>query len=232
MPRLSLLFTLLLLPACAPPAAVPPHASPDDAAKAYRESRVIRRVTPPKLSLPTVPVRGERALGSDGAKVAIVEFGDYECPYCRGFHFDTLPRIKSAYIDTGKVRYFYKDFPLPTHQHAFSAGIAAYCAGAQGRYWQMQDLLYAEQTRLGDALYNELAAHLKLDPARFSACRRSRAAYIAVRRDFEDGRRLGVNATPSFALGRVEGDHVIVQRVAAGAPAFDTFARELDALNH
>lgn len=178
-----------------------------------------------------VRIDPERALGSSSATLAIVEFADYQCPYCRDFQVGTFAKLRKAYIDTGKVRYFYKDFPLRIHNQALPASVAAYCAGAQKRYWPMHDLLYQEQARLGDGLYTELAVKLALDADKFKACRRSRVAYGAVRRDLEDARRLGIRGTPSFALGRVNGNRVIVQRMATGAPTFDVFARELDALN-
>jgi protein-disulfide isomerase len=223
MSRLAVLLGCLALVGCTPPAAV-------KTGDAYRDAHVMREAVPPKLSLPSLSVDPARARGSAEAQIAIVEFGDYQCPYCRSFHVGTLPKLERAYVETGKVRYFYLDFPLRTHAHAFGAAVAARCAGAQGRYWEMQDLLYAEQARLGEALYVELADELKLDAAAFRACLRSDAAARAVRRDVAEGFRIGVNATPSFLLGRIEGDRITVQRVASGAPDLDTFAREIDAL--
>jgi len=177
-----------------------------------------------------VRVNRDRALGDPKAALAIVEFGDYECPYCRAFHAGTFRELRSAYIDTGKVRYFYKDFPLRSHPQAFAASVVAYCAGAQGQFWEMQDYLFAKQARLGEALYAELVAMFKLDATQFDDCRRSRPAQLAVRRDFEDGRRIQITGTPSFVLGRIEGDRVVVERMATGTPAFETFATELEAL--
>lgn len=227
--RRSLTFVIVILALCgrAVPGAEDADAtrlpaSPDRGAAATPES------TAPGF---VVRVSADHALGSPTAMIAIVEFGDYQCPYCRAFHTGTFVKLRSAYIDTGKARYFYKDFPLTRiHAHAFSASVAAYCAGAQRRFWQMQDLLYANQARLGDALYAKLARDLKLDGARFDVCSRSPAARAAVYRDFKDGRRLRITGTPTFLLGRVDGDSVIVERIATGTPAFDVFARELDAL--
>ncbi len=116
------------------------------------------------------------------------------------------------------------------HQHAFGAAVAAQCAGAQGRYWEMQELLYAEQARLGRELYQELATELNLRIDRFNECLKSDAPRRAVQQDIAEGRRVGVNATPSFILGYVEQDRVVIKRMTAGAPAFEVFAKELDAL--
>lgn len=215
MRRLFISLAIVLLSACVSPA--PKNAAPHD--------------TPPASALPVVRVDPDHALGSSTASIAIVEFADYQCPYCRGFHAQTFPKLKSAYIDSGKARFFYKDFPLRIHPHAFPASVVAYCAGAQQRYWPMQDLLYDNQERLGEVLYVKLAEELKLDIKQFNACRRSGAAFLAIRRDVADGYRLGINGTPSFILGRIHGDRVIVQRMATGTPSFETFAQELDALN-
>ena len=229
MRRSLLLLMIVSVSACVSPAPENTGAPPAPV-RTDRGTADTGRDTPPASVLPQLRIDPERALGSAAASIAIVEFGDYQCPYCRGFHAGTFSRLRSAYIDTGKARYFYKEFPLRMHQHAFGASVAAYCAGAQKRYWQMQDSLYGKQAQLSEALYIELAEELKLDVTQFNTCRRSRAAHAAIGRDLEDGRRLGISGTPSFVLGRVDGDRVIVQRMATGAPAFEVFARELDAL--
>lgn len=228
----SILLAIVILAACVPPDGVRADA-PAEPARSARGSSVVQGATPPLAVSPVRPVLHvdpERALGSRTATLAIVEFADYQCPYCRRFHVGTFPKLQREYIETGKVRYFYKEFPLSSHAHAFSAAVAAYCAGAQQRYWEMQDLLYTEQARLGRALYVELGAELKLDMPRFESCLTARAAQQAVQRDLDAGRRLGVRATPTFVLGRLEGNRVVVERMAAGAPAFEVFAQEIERL--
>jgi protein-disulfide isomerase len=225
MRRLFCVLVAVSLFGCASPTGVAPDTA-DDRSGTNRGAQEPRRVTAPVL-----PVNPEHALGSSTAPLAIVEFTDYQCPYCRAFHVGTFAKLRSAYIDTGKVRYYFKDFPLRTHKHAFAASVVAYCAGAQGRFWEMQDLLYANQARLGDELFDVVAGELKLDATQFSTCRRSQAAQAAVRRDVDHGRRIRVTGTPSFVLGRVDGDGVMVERMATGAPTFEVFARELDALS-
>lgn len=226
---LPLLFVLALV-AVRPAVAADPSA---ESGRSNRGSSVVQGAeAPPVVSpgRPVVPVDSKRGRGSGSAALALIEFADYQCPYCRSFHLGILPKLKAAYIDTGKIRYFYKDFPLPNHAHAFDAAVAAHCARTQGRYWQMQERLYAEQARLGEALYAELGEALELDMSRFNSCRGSAQARAAVKRDAYEGRRLGVRGTPSFVLGRLEGDRVVVERLATGAPAFEDFAREIEAL--
>jgi protein-disulfide isomerase len=218
----------VLLFACASPATVTP-AKPD-AVGADRSAEETRGNAARKTFFAMLPVDPDRALGDPKAKLAIVEFGDYQCPYCRVFQAGTFQQLQSAYIDTGKVRYFHKNFPLRMHAHAFDASIAAYCAGEQGHFWEMHDLLYAKQARLGEALYIELIKTLELDATKFDTCRKSRSAQVAVRRDMEEGRIIGISGTPTFVIGHVDGNRVAMERVATGAPAFETFAAELEAL--
>lgn len=231
MPRVPKLlrFLLLLLAAltagCASPAV---EAPPTD--RSTRGSSALSRPDTSPPAQPTLTIDPARGTGSDTAPLAIVEFGDYQCPYCRAFHVDTLPKLAAEYIRTGKVRYFHLDFPLRHHAQALPAALAAHCAGAQDRYWGMQGRLYEEQARLGEPLYRELARQLALDPTAFDACRASPAARAAVEQDILQARRLGVRVTPTFVLGHIEGDRIRVERMAAGARAYDTFVQEIEAL--
>jgi protein-disulfide isomerase len=218
----------VVLFACASPATVTPEKP--DAVGVDRYAGETRGSAPRNSSFAMLPVDPDRALGDPKAKLAIVEFGDYQCPYCRVFQAGTFQQLRSAYIDTGKVRYFHKNFPLRMHAHAFGASIAAYCAGEQGHFWEMHDFLYAKQARLGEALYIELIKKLELDATKFDTCRKSRPAQFAVRRDMEEGRIIRISGTPTFVIGHVDGDRVAVERLATGAPAFETFAAELEAL--
>lgn len=178
----------------------------------------------------TIPIGGDPTLGSPDAAIVIVEFSDYQCPYCREFHARVLPRLKEAYIDTGVVRFVFKDLPLAMHPEAFGAAVAAGCAGAQDRYLEMQQRLYAPPARLGRALYAALARELKLDAKRFAACLDDPRQQRAVRFDMRVAEHLGIRGTPSFAVGRVQGDVLRVERIATGAASFEAFAREIEAL--
>src|SRR6266571_4836593 len=104
-----------------------------------------------------ISLDGAPAMGGPKARVAIVEFGDYQCPYCGQHANQTLPQIVTDYVKTGKVRYFFKDFPIEgLHSQAFRAAEAARCAGAQGKYWEMHDRLLGNQQLLA---VNELPGH-------------------------------------------------------------------------
>lgn len=230
MPRISRL--ILLLPLWLALAGAGADDVPD-AVRGNHGSSAVQGRPPPAIAArqaPVLRVDPARALGSDDAAFALVEFADFQCPYCRRFQQTLLPRLRAQFIDTGRLRYFYLDFPLPQHEHAFSASVAAHCAARQGRFWDMADALYAEQARLGGALYAALAARLGLEGERFGTCLGAEGAEGAVRRDVAAARRLGVRVTPTFVLGRLEGDRVRVERMAAGVPSFEQFAREIEAL--
>jgi protein-disulfide isomerase len=169
------------------------------------------------------------ALGRADAPLALVEFSDYQCPYCARFHAIVLPRLKSEYIDTGKLRLLFKDLPLSMHREALPAARAARCASAQGKFWPMNEALFANQRRLGPDLYDRLARGLALDVEAFTACLTNPLTEKMVQRDMNDARRLHINATPSFVLGRYDGERMQVVREAHGFVDFEILARELDA---
>lgn len=193
---------------------------------AYRD-RPIRVIesTPPQVSLKDDP-----RLGSAAAKIGIVEFSDYQCFYCRDFHRKQLVQLKKEYIDTGVAQFIYKDLPLRMHAQAVPAAMAAHCAGAQDRFWDMHDALFAHQGRLGRNLYPELARQLKLDETKFNTCLESQAYFQGIGQDVDAARQLGLSGTPSFLIGTIEGDTLTVIRQSSGAPGFEVFAQEIEKL--
>lgn len=186
-------------------------------------------VTAIELSKPSVDLDDSPTLGSDTAKIGIVEFSDYECPYCRTSQTQLLPQIKKEYIDTGVVRYVHKDYPLVSiHAQAAPAAIAAQCAHAQGRFWDMHQALFANLLR--DALYPELARRLKLNEQKFSACLNDAAPRQAIYRDVQEARRLGISGTPSFVVGRIEGNKLIATGISKGMPSIEAIVQQVEVL--
>ncbi|BAV32624.1 thioredoxin [Sulfuricaulis limicola] len=177
-----------------------------------------------------VNVEDDPRLGSRAAKIAIVEFSDYQCLYCQDFNRRQFVQIKKEYIDTGVVQFIHKDLPLRMHRHAVPAAMAARCAGAQGRFWDMHDALFAHQDRLGQDLYPELARQLDLDVAKFSTCLESQDHGQGIGQDVGVARMLGFTGTPSFLIGKIEGDMLTVVRRSRGALTFEAFAQEIEQL--
>lgn len=137
-------------------------------------------------------------LGSPNAPVSIVEFGDFQCPFCRRFSQSTAQQIIEAYVKTGHARFVYRDFPITSiHGEAQKSAEAAQCAHEQGKFWQYQDILYERQSELGMTNYKQWAAELGLDTAQFNACLDSGKYAEEVNKDARDGAALGVNGTPA-----------------------------------
>jgi len=194
---------------------------------AYQESAVsIARIAPPMVGL-----AGSHRIGSSQATIGIVEFSDYQCPYCRSFHDRVFPKLKKEYVDTGIAQFIHKDLPLKSiHLQALPAALAASCAGAQQRFWPMHEALYANNGRLAPALYPQLGRELGLDEAKFTACLGDASREQAIMRDVVEARGLGITGTPSFVIGKIQGDVLTVVRLAKGAASFEDFAQEIEKL--
>jgi len=151
-----------------------------------------------ELSQPSarVEVADDPRLGSESAPVQIVEFADYECPYCQKVNED-LARIRDQFPN--QVSLVYKDFPLPMHPLAAKAAQAARCAGAQGKFWEYHDSLF-QSKRLQTSELKKQAAELKLDTARFNQCLESGEQIAPVKKDSQEAQRLGLQGTPSFFI--------------------------------
>ncbi len=168
-------------------------------------------------------------LGREDAPVAMVEFSDMQCPYCRDYALQTFPQLKRAYIDTGKLHYAAVSFPLPMHAYALPAAVATRCAGEQGQFWKYRDALFAEQAQLASDPYDALAGKLGLDVAKFKSCRRDIRQDSYVREDLEMARRDGIASTPSFMIGRVV-DGEFQGGTFSGAKSFEEISAMIDKL--
>ncbi len=174
------------------------------------------------------PARAFNELGPADAPVTIIEFSDYQCPYCAHFALETFPEIRRAYVDTGKVRYAARDLPLPFHAFAVPAAVAARCAGEQGKFWEYRDELFRNQSQLGRAPYAELAGSLGLDLAKFEACRAAGQQEAAVRADAAMARSRGISSTPTFVVGRLVDGQFEAEKFS-GSKSPKDFAARIDA---
>ncbi len=189
------------------------------------------RSGPPKNV--TISTAGAHAIGKVGAKVTLVEFSDYQCPFCARHFRSVMPRLMREYVDTGKLRYVLRDFPLTSiHPAAAAAAVAARCAGDQGKYMEMHDLFFKDQRGLKAKDWPGFAKELKLDIGRFNACLKDPRRAAAVKKDFIEGSRAGVRGTPSFFIGLTGADGTTLKNPVSirGAQPFQAFQQAIEGL--
>ncbi len=161
--------------------------------------------------------------GDKNAPVTMIEFSEYQCPFCARFSIETLPEIIKAYVDTGKLRIVFRDYPLPFHRNAAKAAEAAECAGDQGLFWEMHDLLFANHEKLAPEDLARYAEELGLFMPDFTFCMESGKNAPEVAGDLQDGKSAGVNSTPSFFIGVTGQNDKIKGTYLKGAKPFNTF---------
>ncbi|MBI2112470.1 DsbA family protein [Candidatus Woesearchaeota archaeon] len=161
-------------------------------------------------------------LGKEDAPITIIEFSDYECPFCARFYQQTLSSIKEEYIKTGKVKFVYRDFPLSFHQQAEPAAIAANCAGDQGKYFEFHDKIFSNGGAGGknEVDYKKWARELSLDLAAWETCIKDPKQRQELQKDIADGSAAGISGTPGF---------VINGKLISGAQPFSVFQQVIEA---
>lgn len=189
-----------------------------------------RTETPQDLPLPREPVslEGVATKGSPQAKVVLIEYSDFQCPFCARLAIDTLPEIVRTYVDTGKVLLAFRHVPLNIHPFARQAGEAAECAGKQGKFWEMHDALFRNQTQLDEPSLHVRAKELAIDSERFATCLANEAPAI-VRQHEAHALELGIASTPQMLIGVLEPDgRVRIQRRLSGAQPPSSISQVLD----
>jgi protein-disulfide isomerase len=183
-------------------------------------------VDAPELEVVEVSADDDTILGDADAPIEIVEFSDFQCPFCQRFYLNTLPQLKENYIDTGLVKLVYRDYPLSIHPNADNAAIATECSGEQDDYWGMHDLVFDNMSQWSsssdaNAIFITYADDLDLNVDEFTSCLDDEAIAAEVNADFSDGLQYGVTATPTFF---VNGQKLV------GAQSYTVFSGILDSL--
>lgn len=186
--------------------------------------------TPKKVSVVDDPV-----LGNKNAKLTMIEFSDYECPFCKRFYDDTLPQLKKEYIDTGKVKLVYRDLPLSFHANAHKEAQAAECAREQGgdeEYFKYHDEIFKRTTSNGTGLALDqlpvIANDLGFNGDALQICLDSEKYKAEVDKDLADANSVGVNATPTFFIGKSTANGIIEGIPIVGAQPFSVIKAEID----
>lgn len=184
---------------------------------------------PVDLTVSNAPYMGENT-----ARVTLIEYSDYQCPYCKRHFLNTMPALKENYIDTGKLKFIMREFPLTSiHPQAVVASMAALCAKDQGNYWGMHDILFANQKKLDSESIKSYGETIGLDQVQFLACMDDGKYRDRVQKDLEEGQGLGIRGTPSFAIGLTDPNDsgkVKVMKVIRGAAKYESFASEIEGM--
>lgn len=187
-------------------------------------------LTPKKVSIDDDPVLGDKS-----AKVTMIDFTDYECPFCKRYFDDTFSQIKKEYIDTGKVKYVVRDLPLSFHQNAHKEAQAAQCAREQGgdeAYFKYHDEIFKRTTSNGTGLaldkLSVIAIDLGLDGTTLQSCLDADKYKAEVDKDLADAATVGASGTPTFFIGNSTADGVITGTKIVGAQPYSAFQAELD----
>lgn len=161
---------------------------------------------PPQTA--TVTVNGSPTLGRDDAPVVLVEFTDYQCPFCKRAQDDAISGLKKKYVEAGKLRLVSRNLPLEFHANAEPAALATLCAMQQKQFWPMRDKLFAINTTLTPENFLKAATELNLDTNIFLTCIREKTFAAQINRDKQDAAAAGITGTPTFVLGRANGEKV------------------------
>lgn len=185
--------------------------------------------TSEKVSLSLASAEQRYSQGAEDAPLTLVEFGDFQCPFCKKFHATAFVDLKKNYIDTGKVRFISRDLPLEFHPFARKAAEAARCAGDQGKYWELRDALYTKQEAPSDEVITKAVESLSLEVKGFHSCLDSHKYKVDVQKDASEAAALQISGTPTFVLAKSAKDKLDGIRIV-GAQPFAAFQSIIDAL--
>ncbi len=181
-----------------------------------------------KISADNDPV-----IGNLDAPITIIEFSDFQCPFCARFFTQTLPLIYEEYIDQGKVKLVFRDYPIQSiHPNAVPASVASECANEQGKFKEMHDILFGKQNEWSKqetvdalSLFSQYATEIQLEQETFDSCLTSGKYIDEIQKDLVDGQNYGVSGTPGFFVGNDQIGYVQIK----GAQPFDIFKKVIDA---
>ena len=199
------------------------------------ELKILQNQLPTKQ--PSLPLKisedNDPVIGDIDAPITIIEFSDFQCPFCARFHVQTLPTIMDEYINEGTVKIVFRDFPIQSiHPNALPASVAAECANEQGKFKEMHDILFEKQNEWNNQemnktmlLFNQYASEMQLEQEKFDSCLRNGKYIEEIKKDLDDGRAYGVSATPGFFIGNDQIGFIELK----GAQPFESFKKVIDA---
>lgn len=206
-----------------------------DESIAKLELKLLQNQLPTKQAVEPVRISTDNdpIIGNPDAPITIIEFSDFQCPFCAKFYTQTLPLILEEYIEQGKVKLVFRDFPIQSiHPNALPASVAAECANDQNKFREMHDMLFEKQNDWNkletvDALsmFSQYASNMQLDEEIFDSCLTSGKHISEIKKDLDDGKEYGVSGTPGFFIGNDQIGFVELK----GAQPFESFKKIIDA---
>lgn len=191
----------------------------------------IPQLDPLALPKETLTIAGAAAMGRADAPIIMIEFSDFQCPFCSRHVRGTFDQIKRDYVDTGKLRYVFRHYPIESlHPQAWSAARVTECAGRQGKFWPLHAAIFANQKQMSDADLQTYARNAGVNIAELQACVADPAVTAKIALDLDDGAHAGVSGTPMFFIGKIENGKLRTLRRVNGADPFASFQQAFDSL--
>jgi len=197
---------------------------------------LLRKVMPGRQPFRTVDasIEGSPVMGKADAPITMIEFTDFQCPFCRRYSNGTFPKIIKDYVETGKVRYVVRQFPLKAiHPKAVKASEASLCAGDQGKYWEMHDMIFKKTKKFEQKEWVRHAEALGLEMNSFKDCLENGKNASTVERDLREGAEMGMRGTPGFFIGRTDPENpnkFKAVEMIRGAHPYPQFKKTIDKL--
>ena len=205
-----------------------------DNAIAKLELKILQNKLPPNQPITELKISADNdpIIGNSNAPITIIEFSDFQCPFCAKFHIQTLPKIMDEYIKEGKVKLVFRDFPIQSiHSNALLASVAAECANEQGKFKEMHDKLFENQNEWSSKdtdnliiLFNQYSLEMGIEKEKFDSCLKNEKYIKEIQKDLDDGRTYGVSGTPGFFIGNDEMGFIELK----GAHPFENFKNVID----
>jgi len=198
------------------------------------ELKILENQLPTKQ--PSIPLKistdNDPTIGNPNAPITIIEFSDFQCPFCARFHVETLPLIMNEYINEGQVKLVFRDFPIQSiHPNALPASFASECANDQGEFKEMHDKLFENQKKWSNQnldnvmiTFNQYASEIGLEQEIFDSCLKNGKHIEEIQKDLEEGRIYGITGTPGFFIGNEQVGFVELK----GAQPFENFKKVID----
>ena len=198
------------------------------------ELRILENQLPTKQ--PSIPLKistdNDPIIGNPDAPITIIEFSDFQCPFCARFHVETLPSIMNEYIDKGQVKLVFRDFPIQSiHPNALPASVASECANEQGKFKEMHDKLFENQKEWSNQsldnvmiVFTQYSLDIGLEEEKFDTCLKNGKYVEEIQKDLDDGRNYGITGTPGFFVGNDQIGFIELK----GAQPFENFKKVID----